>query len=94
MRDAKTDRNQPEIVKALEDAGCSVQLLHRVGGGCPDLLVGRINKNFLLEVKDGDRVPSERKLNERQEKWHREWKGQKIVVTNAREALDAVGLKG
>lgn len=39
-RDSRIDVNQPEIVKALKDAGCSIQHLHFVGGGCPDILVG------------------------------------------------------
>ena len=37
---AKIDDNQPEIVKALREIGCSVQSLASVGGGCADLLVG------------------------------------------------------
>ena len=48
MRAAKIDANQNEIVDALRKAGCSVQILSSVGKGCPDILVGRGGRNYLL----------------------------------------------
>ena len=94
-RAAKTDANQTEIVKALRDAGCSVLILSSVGGGCPDLLVSSAvypHSLALLEIKDGKRPPSERKLTKDQEKFHRNWKGPIYVVTSIPEALAAVGI--
>ena len=91
-RAAKIDRNQPEIVAALRKAGCTVESLAAVGNGVTDLLVGRANTNYLLEVKDGERPPSERKLTKDQEKWHAAWRGHKAIVNNVQEALEAVGL--
>lgn len=41
-RAARVDRNHPEIVAALEKAGCLVQSLGQIGSGCPDLLAGEI----------------------------------------------------
>jgi hypothetical protein len=83
-------------VEALRDAGCVVESLHRVGGGVPDLLVGRRVasgvKLWLLEVKDGRRPPSERRLSERQIEWHRRWWGAPIVVESVEDALRAVDL--
>ncbi len=52
-RAANVDRNQPEIVAALRAAGATVEYLHAVGGGCPDLLVGYRGANYVLEVKEG-----------------------------------------
>ncbi|WP_353144891.1 hypothetical protein [Paracoccus sp. (in: a-proteobacteria)] len=89
-RAAKIDRNQPEIVKALRKAGASVQPLHSVGGGCPDLLVGFRNQNWLIEVKDGSLAPSGRKLTDAQRDWHPAWRGQVAVVLNADEALSLI----
>ena len=89
---AKVDRNQSEIVLMLRTVGCTVQLLHKVGQGCPDLLVGYRGQNILMEVKDGDLSPSARKLTDRQVEWHRDWRGQVVVVCNVREALDAIGI--
>lgn len=53
-RAARVDKNQPEIVKAFREAGCSVVHLHQVGDGCPDIAVGRNNKTVLVEIKDGN----------------------------------------
>ena len=80
MRAAQVDGNQSEIVAAFRAMGCTVQLLHRVGEGCPDLLVGCSGINLLCEVKDPRKPPSARKLNERQQRWHGEWRGQRCVV--------------
>jgi len=62
MRANRKDDNQDEIVGALWDIGASVQRLQSVKGGCPDLLVGYHGVNYLLEVKDGSKPPSRRKL--------------------------------
>jgi hypothetical protein len=91
-RRAKVDGNQSAIVAALRGYGCSVQHLHAVGQGCPDLLIGspRGGKRRigLVEVKDGDKVPSARKLTDDQvEFWH-EWEGCPMaLVTDVDSAL-------
>ena len=87
---ARIDRNQPEIVDALRKRGASVALLHTAHDGIPDLLVGYKGKNFLLEVKDGMKPPSGRKLTECQVVWHREWSGQAAIVTSKEEAIALV----
>lgn len=90
-RAAKIDRNQPEIVSALRAAGVTVQPLHSVGMGCPDLLCGFKGRNVLLEVKDGARPPSERRLTDAQVEWHAGWRGDVAVVETIEQALTAVG---
>lgn len=84
----QVDANQTAIVAALRAAGATVQHLHAVGQGCPDLLVGIGGRNFLVEVKDGAKPPSDRRLTPDQETWHRQWRGQVAVLTSAREAFD------
>lgn len=91
-RAAKRDRNHPEIVKALRDAGCRVLDLGAVGNGCPDLLVRRGGLMKFLEVKDGKKPPSARALTLDQVRFHREWEDSVEVVTSAREALAAMGI--
>jgi len=82
----RTDGNQAAIVRALREAGASVVSLASVGGGVPDLLVGRNGVNFLVEVKNlaGRRLrftPAERKFMDT-------WRGQVYVVTDAIQALE------
>jgi Holliday junction resolvase len=87
---AKVDRIQNEVVEALRRAGVSVQPLHTVGKGCPDLLVGIRGVNLVLEVKDGELPPSRRTLTPEQVRWHADWRGQVAVVESIEAALDAV----
>ena len=88
---ARTDANQADIVKALLDIGASVQILAAVGQGFPDLLVGLAGRNFLLEVKDGSKPPSKRKLTPAEAEWHAEWRGQVCVVESVEAALEIIG---
>ena len=92
MRAARIDANQPAIVAALRKAGCTVQHLHSVGKGCPDLLVGRAGINYLIELKDGAKSASEQRLTPDQVVWHGEWGGSVVVVNCEEAALKAVGL--
>ena len=89
---ARTDANQSEIVEALRTVGCTVQPLHAVGQGVPDLLVGRSGVNILLELKDGSKRPSARKRTPAQLSWHDAWRGQVVTVSSVQEALEAVGV--
>jgi hypothetical protein len=89
---ARVDANQPGIVAGLRAAGCTVAPAHAVGRGFPDLVVGYRGCTYLLEVKDGDKPPSARKLTPAQVDWHGEWRGHMAVVCNLAEALDAVGI--
>jgi Holliday junction resolvase len=86
-RAANIDANQPDIVKALRQAGASVTSLAGVGNGVPDLLVGIRKVTTVFEVKDGAKVPSKRKLTEDEQKWHDEWRGSKFIVESVEQAL-------
>ncbi len=92
-RAAKVDANQSEIVAALRRAGATVTPTHAAGEGFPDLVVGYRGANFLLEVKDGAKPPSGRKLTADQKEWHAAWRGQKAVVESVAQALDACGIE-
>jgi hypothetical protein len=85
-RAAKVDANQEQVVEALRAAGASVQTLAAVGKGVPDLLVGFQGKTLLLEVKDGRKPPSERRLTEDQLKWHGAWRGGPLAVVDGPDA--------
>lgn len=91
-RAANIDPNQPTIVQALRKVGATVQHLHQVGKGCPDLLVGFRRQSFLLEVKDPAKPPSHRRLSDDEQVWHRSWQGLPVaVVHDVDEALRAIG---
>lgn len=81
MRAKRTDANHAAIVKAFRALGCSVASTAGIGDGFPDLVVSRHKDGpaWLVEVKDGSKPPSARKLTEDQIKFHGAWKG-KIFV--------------
>jgi len=91
-RAPRTDANQSDIATVLRQAGCTVLDLSRVGGGCPDLCVGGIDRRtgdrrtWLIEIKT-----AAGNLNPRQQEWHAEWRGQIAVVRTVDEALRVIG---
>ncbi len=79
-RRRKTDANHAQIMGVLRAMGASVEDLSAVGKGCPDLLVGAYGRDVLCEVKDGDKVPSARKLRPSQTEFAATWRGRPVVV--------------
>lgn len=90
---ARVDTNQPAIVEALRGAGATVIHLHTIGRGCPDIAVGIHGRNYLMEIKDGDKSPSKQKLTRDEQEWHDAWRGQVCIVSSADEALAAIGVR-
>ena len=89
---AKTDANQTQVISALRAAGAKVQSLAAIGKGVPDLLCQYKGTFYLIEVKDGRKAPSQRRLTDDQVKWHEEWKSAFLgVVESPDEALKFIG---
>ena len=81
---ARTDSNQPTIIKALHAIGCSVCIIRSP----LDLLVsgGRLGDfNLLMEVK----MPGA-DLNVAQRLFWDSWPGRKVIVHHEQEAIEAV----
>jgi len=93
MTYARTDNNHIEIVDALRRVGAQVQSLAGVGHGCPDLLVAFRGEWFVLEVKDGTKPASHRKLTQPEARWHEQFGDYASVftVTSTDDALGAIG---
>ncbi|UEP31593.1 hypothetical protein [Burkholderia sp. B21-007] len=83
----RADGNQPAIIAALRDIGATVQPLHTVGSGVPDLLVAYGNRTFVMEIKDPSKPRSDRQLTPAQVKWHEMWIGEKHVVETPMQAI-------
>jgi len=86
----RTDANHAAIVATLRAIGASVVSLADIGGGCPDLLVGYRGVNLLLEVKDGNKPPSARKLTQAEQKFFGDWRGIVYIVFNDSDAIEVV----
>jgi len=89
-RAARVDENQSDIVAALRAIGATVRVISQ-GDGIPDLLIGFMGKTILLEVKDGKKPPSARKLTPAEQKFFDEWRGGSLAIVNTvDEAIAAV----
>lgn len=77
----RRDQNEPEIIKALEQIGCSVHQLDQP----LDLLVGYRGITYLLEIKT-----DKGKLTKGQADFIPDWRGQLAVVRTTQQAIDIV----
>jgi len=89
----RVDANQPEIVGMLRQIGASVTCTHMVSNGFPDIVVGWQGDNYLMEIKDGSKPPSKRRLTPEEAIWHNEWRGKVHIVNNFDEALEVLNGK-
>jgi len=73
-RSARIDANQPEIVKCFRVNGFSVLHVHQLKN-CVDIMVSKGLVTAAVEIKDGSKCPSARKLTEGELKFKNEWQG-------------------
>lgn len=92
-RTGHKDANQDEIVRALREIGASVAITSGAGYGLPDLIVGFRGETFLLEVKDGTKPMSKKKLSANEAYFVEHWKGRPVaIVESVADALRAIGI--
>jgi hypothetical protein len=80
-RAAKVDANQPATIRYLRQLGWSVEPTHQLGKGFPDFIAGKPGFACLVELKDGDKVPSARKLTKDEQEFSQRWTGPYLVCT-------------
>ena len=80
----RVDVTHRPIIEALLAVGATVQSLHTIGKGCPDLLVGFRGQNYLFEVKRDEKAA----LTPDECNWHLAWKGQNAVVWDVVQAVE------
>ena len=90
---SRVDANQAEITAALRKIGASVQPIHTLGRGVPDLLVCFLGVLYLIEVKDGNQPPSRQRLTDDERKWRVSWGGPVYMARSVDEALRIFGVE-
>lgn len=90
MRVRKVDDNQVEIVAAFRNLGCSVWITSSLGQGAPDIVVAGKGWCVPVEIKDGSKPPSQRKLTRKEEEWRDSWIGPYAVIESIDEAFQLV----
>lgn len=87
---SRVDKNQGDIVRVFRSLGCSVQHLHTIGKGCPDILIGCEGINLLIEIKDGSLSPSAKRLTLDEQGWHDSWLGQVCIVDSNLDVINLI----
>lgn len=87
----KTDTNHKEIInKCRQVPALSVFSTHTLGKGFPDIVIGYKGKNYLFEIKDGNKTKSQVKLTEDESIFHRNWRGQVTIVYSFEDILQVI----
>lgn len=87
---ARTDGNHKLVTEALRARGWHVVDSSRLGHGFPDLVILKHGRTEFVEVKDGSKMPSARKLTEAEAKMHAAFQAAGVpvrVIASVEEAL-------
>ena len=87
----RKDANHSAIVRTLQSCGAIVHDCAAFGGGFPDIMTSFKGRIMLLEIKDGSKSPSARKLTPDERRFHLLWSEHVAVVENEIEAMKAIG---
>ena len=87
-RAARRDDNEQDIIKAMRAEGAYVKQIN--DEGLFDLLVSYHGETLMVEVKDGAKPPSARRLTDAEQKFHDEWPGSDLYIVNSVEEAIAL----
>jgi hypothetical protein len=87
-RAGRRDANEQDIIKAMRAEGAYVKQIN--DEGLFDLLVSYRGETLLVEVKDGAKPPSARRLTDAEQKFHDEWPGSDLYIVNSVEEAIAL----
>lgn len=79
LRAARVDANQPEIVKCFRSLGWYVLIISQLKNCC-DIIVSKNGRTIAIEIKDGDKPPSQQKLSTGEIKFQNLWQGEYQLV--------------
>jgi Holliday junction resolvase len=85
-RAAKTDDNQAEVVALFRKLGWYVLIVSQLKNCC-DIIVSKNGRTVAIEIKDGKKPPSARKLSEGEQKFRAEWQGEYALVETADDVI-------
>ena len=86
IRAARVDRNQPEIVKLFRKLGWYVLIISQLKNCC-DIIVSKNGRTIAIEIKDGEKTPSQQKLSAGELKFKDEWQGEYMLINCVDDVL-------
>lgn len=79
FRAARIDANQPEIVRLFRKLGWYVLIISQLKNCC-DIIVSKNGRTIAIEIKDGEKPPSQQKLSTGELKFQAEWQGEYMLI--------------
>lgn len=89
MRANNTDGNQTEIITRFKKFGCSVLNISSLKKCC-DIIVSKHGRSIFVEIKDGSKVPSARKLTEGEQLFKAQTQGIWRLVESVADADEVI----
>jgi hypothetical protein len=85
---ARVDANHGEICEAYRAMGFSVANTFQLGKGFPDIAVAKWGMTDLVEIKDGSKTPSKRKLTPDEIEFHNNWHAKVWVIESVNDVIE------
>tara|TARA_R110000803_G_C11935327_1_gene315893 strand:+ start:16 stop:303 length:288 start_codon:yes stop_codon:yes gene_type:complete len=85
-RAARKDANHNEITDCFISLGWSVLDISQLKNAC-DAFVSKGSCTIAIEIKDGSKPPSQRKLSTGEEKFRENWKGNWALVESIEDVI-------
>jgi hypothetical protein len=86
-RAARVDDNQPAIVAEFRKLGWSVLIISQLKKCC-DIFVAKGGVTIAVEIKDGDKPPSARKLSEGEQDFRDNWLGRWELIESINDVIE------
>jgi Holliday junction resolvase len=84
---ARKDNNHTDIVGTLRACGWSVLDTAQLGKGAPDLFVSKAKRTIAIEIKDGKKPPSARKLTKDEKIFKDTWQGEYMIIESVEDVI-------
>lgn len=86
-RAARTDDNQQEIVKVFRRLGWYVLIISQLKNCC-DIIVCKNGRTVAVEIKDGAKTPSKRKLTKGEQEFRDDWQGEYALIESVEDVIN------
>ena len=90
---ARVDDNQKEIVTEFRKLGFSVLLIHQLKNCC-DIIISRDKFTAVIEIKDGAKPPSQRKLTAGEQEFKDRWLGRYYLCESIQDVQEIDRIEG
>lgn len=85
-RAARKDANHNEITDCFFSLGYSVLDISQLKNAC-DAIVAKGKRTIAIEIKDGTKPPSQRKLSDGETKFKESWNGEWALIESIEDVL-------